>query len=276
MTERKGRPGVAGQGDAQVVSITTRTAGRVGYKRLASAQVANARARLGMTAAEYARYLTAELGWPITAEMVEYWEDGDSPPGEVLLASAAAVGGTLEFPSAEGPGGAEVRPYAGRGLITREQWNGIIGGRTDHVWLYGMAEFGYATDDEVPEILTAAAEAGCDVRVLLLDPGCPAAASVDADEGSPPGTLPARIRAALARFIAMRRDCPGIEVRIYDTHPTVSIVRGDGEMLVTPYLRYFLGSNSPTFALTADSAPGMFGRYERHFESMWRNSRGAD
>ena len=240
------------------------------------AQVAAARKRLEMSPAEFAEYLSAEVGYPVDAGHVMHWEENDSPPGEILLASAAAVGGMLEFPAAEGPGGSVVRPYAGRGLITRQQWNDIISGKKKRLWLYGMAEFGYATDDEVPAILTGAAESGCSVRVLLLDPDCPAAESVDADEGSPPGTLPARIRASLARFEAMRSHCPAIGVRTYDTHPTVSIVRGDGAMLVTPYLRYFLGSNSPTFALTADSAPGLFSRWERHFESMWNNSRGRD
>jgi Domain of unknown function (DUF5919) len=275
MTTRGKRPGMAapGAGSAEVISIAARSAGRVGYKRLASAQVANARARLAMTAAEFAAYLAAELGWPVSAEAVDSWEDAGAVPGEVLLASAAAVGGALEFPAAEGPGRGEVRAYAGRGLITRDQWNAIISGTSRHLWLYGMAEFGYATDDAVPEILAEAAAAGCGVRVLLLDPESPAAVSVDADEGSPPGTLPARIRAALARFTAMREACPAIGVRTYGTHPTVSIVRGDGEMLVTPYLRYFLGSNSPTFALTSQSAPGLFSRWERHFESMWSNSR---
>lgn len=224
-----------------------------------------------MTHAEYAEYLTAEVGWPVTPEGVEYWESTDAPPGDVLLACAAAAG--------EAPGGGvwdDVRPYAGRGLIGREQWNGIISGTADHLWLYGMAEFGYATDDEVPAILRTAAESGCAVRVLLLDPDSPAALTVDADEGSPPGTLPARIRASLARFGAMRRGCPAIRVRTYETQPTVSIVRGDALMLVTPYLRYFLGSNSPTFEFSADSAPEMFSRYERHFETMWDNSREHD
>jgi len=268
---------VAGPGgNAEVISIATRAAGRVGYRRLAMAQVASARKRLGMTAGEFAGYLGAEVGYPVEAGAVLYWEDGDAPPGDVLLACAAAVGGTLEFPASEGPGGAEVRPYAGRGLITRDQWNGIIGGATGHLWLYGMAEFGYATDDETPGILKAAAEAGCSVRVLLLDPDCAVAAAVDADEGSPAGTLPARIRASLARFGAMREACPAIGLRLYDAYPTVSIVRGDEAMLVTPYLRYVLGGNSPTFALTADSAPGLFSRWERHFESMWANSRERD
>lgn len=240
------------------------------------AQVAAARRQLGMSADEFAEYLTAEVGYPVTASHVTHWEDEDSPPGEVLLAAAAAAGGTLEFPASEGPRGDRVHPYSGRGLIAREQWNGIIGGATRHLWLYGMAEQGYANDDAVPGILAEAVGAGCSVRVLLLDPDCPAAEAVNADEGSPAGTLPARIRAALAEFGAMRDACPGISVRVYDAYPTASIVRGDGEMLVTPYLRYFFGGNSPTFALTAESAPVMFARYERHFESMWNNSRERD
>ena len=64
--------------------------------------------------------------------------------------------------------------------------------------------------------------------------------------------------------------CSGrLGLRVYDTHPTVSVVRGDGEMLVTPYLRYFIGSNSPTIGLSEASAPKMFGRYARHFDHMW-------
>ena len=81
-------------GSAQVVSIAAVSAGRIGYVRAASALVANARAGLGMTAAEFAGYLAGELSWPVTAEAVESWEDGSEPPGGVLLASAAAAGGT--------------------------------------------------------------------------------------------------------------------------------------------------------------------------------------
>jgi len=40
-------------------------------------------------------------------------------------------------------------------------------------------------------------------------------------------------------------------------------------MLVTPYLRFFIGSNSPTFEFRADQAPKMFTRYARHFENTW-------
>jgi len=166
-----------------------------------------------------------------------------------------------------------VKPYADRGLVTREQWNGIIHGATRELWLYGMAEYGYATDGNVPAILGRATARGCQVRVLLLNPDSPESAAIDRDEGHPPGTLAARTQAALARFALMRRRCgPRMRIRVYDGYPTVSVVRGDDSMLVTPYMRFFIGSNSPTFEFRAGEAPKMFTRYTRHFESTWTNA----
>ena len=166
-----------------------------------------------------------------------------------------------------------VRPYADRGLVTREQWNAIIHGATRELWLYGMAEYGYATDDDVPAILARATTRGCQVRVLLLNPASPESAAIDRDEGHPPGTLASRAQAALARFAVMRRRCgPRMRIRVYDGYPTVSVVRGDDAMLVTPYMRFFIGSNSPTFEFRSREAPKMFTRYTRHFESTWTNA----
>jgi hypothetical protein len=88
-----------------------------------------------------------------------------------------------------------------------------------------------------------------------------------------PGTLAARTQAALARFALMRRQCgPRMRLQVYDGYPTVSVVRGDDAMLVTPYMRFFIGSNSPTFEFRSREAPKMFTRYTRHFESTWTGS----
>lgn len=89
MTAQRKHPGAGRRrGNAEVVSI----AGRVGYKRLASAQFARARAQAGMTRAELADYLKAELGWDVTPEAVEYWEEQDGPSLEVMYAVLAASG----------------------------------------------------------------------------------------------------------------------------------------------------------------------------------------
>jgi hypothetical protein len=104
----------------------------------------------------------------------------------------------------------------------------------------------------ISTILARATARGCQVRVLLLNPASPESVAIDRDEGRPPGTLAARSRAALARFVLIRRRCgPRMRIRVYDEHPTVSVVRGDAAMLVTPYMRFFIGSNSPTFEFRA-------------------------
>ena len=163
-----------------------------------------------------------------------------------------------------------VTAFSTRGLISRPKWNQTISAAADHLWLYGMAELGYALDDNVPLILQKAAGKGCDIRVLLLDPGYAGIEDIDADENSPAGTLRSRIRAALSRYERLSRDCqPAMQIRVYNARPTVSIVRGDDRMLVTPYLRFFVGSNSPSLELHRRTAATMFDRYTRHFEDTW-------
>jgi Domain of unknown function (DUF5919) len=275
--------------DAEVISIRSHAGYRADYQGLAAAQVSSARAKLGLSPAEFAGRLAELLGWHPAPAVIERWEQGSTPPGDVVLAAAVMMqevpGDVLTLPlsrdavhradlmSALSPAldiSEAVKPYADRGVVTRQQWNGIISGNADEVWLYGMAEFGYASDDEVPGILKKAAGQGCRARVLLLDPDYPGIEQIDLDEGSPAGTLAARTRAALARFRQMQRACgERMQVRTYSAPPTVSVVRGDGQMLVTPYLRFFIGSNSPTFEIWAKTAPKMFSRYERHFEDTW-------
>ena len=135
-----------------------------------------------------------------------------------------------------------------------------------------MAEHGYADDDEVPGIMEEAAAGGCDIRVLLLHPGWAHINGIDAAEGKPAGTLAARILASLARFAEMRRQCGGrMGLRAYSAHPSVSVVRGDGEMLITPYMcvhREQLADDGVTAQQRRT-----FDRYAGEFTSMWDQAR---
>ena len=259
--------------DDSVVSISSRTAYRPKYENIAAGWVRAAREKTGKTRAEYAAMLSALTGRDITEDMIADCEERGVLPGTVLAAILTDAGGVL--PSLAMPGVIEdASLYPGRGLVARHQWNGIIRGSRDQLWLCGMAEFGYATDDEVPDILAEAVEAGCEVRVLLLDPGYEGTEQIDADEGSPKGTLESRIRASLVRFVQMRDEIgPQVQIRTYGTHPTVSIVRGDGHMLVTPYLQFTLGSNSPTLELADEVQPKTFARYVRHLNHLWNRSK---
>lgn len=234
--------------------------------------------RTGYSAAQVSRYERGLAPLTDIAVLRRFADALDIAPQILGLAPASARQCPRPVPERRQAGGAgagteSVKPYADRGLVTRDQWNSIIHGTTRELWLYGMAEYGYATDADVPAILKRATVRGCQVRVLLLSPDSPASGAIDRDEGHSVGTLAARTRAALARFAVMRRQCgPRMRIRIYDGYPTVSVVRGDDAMLVTPYMRFFIGSNSPTFEFRAREAPRMFTRYNRHFESTWTNA----
>ena len=98
MTARRRRPGVDGPASTgEVVSIGARGNYRPDFKRLASAQVAAARRELGMDAAVFAAHLKELAGWRITAEAVERWEGGATPPGDILLACSAATQGAPDL-----------------------------------------------------------------------------------------------------------------------------------------------------------------------------------
>ena len=64
-----------------------------------------------------------------------------------------------------------------------------------------------------------------------------------------------------------------MQIRVYDRHPSVSVARGDSRMTVTPYLRFFTGSKSPTFELTSELGAAMFARDAAHFDDAWNGAR---
>lgn len=91
MTGRGRQPDVGAA--SGVVSIGARGNYRPDYKRLASGQVAAARASLGLSPAGFASYLGDLLGWAVSPSTVERWEQEATPPGDVILACAAIAQG---------------------------------------------------------------------------------------------------------------------------------------------------------------------------------------
>ena len=246
------------------------------FRVLASDRVRTAREKLSMDHEDFAAYLASVLGWAVMPGYVARWETGEgTPPGDVVLAASTVAQDVQAAAAMLGHDGSEIAKfYPSRGLIGRERWNDIIRGSQEHLWLYGMAEHGYADDDAVPQIMEEAAARGCDVRVLLLHPGYDGITGIDAAEGKPSGTLAARILASLATFAGMRRQCGGrMGLRAYDTPPIESVVRGDDEMLITSYASSMAGNNSPTMGIIESSAPKMFSHYADKFTSRWDRAR---
>ena len=138
---------------------------------------------------DFAAYLASVLGWEVMPGYVARWENGEgTPPGDVVLAALTVAQDVQAAAAILGHDGSEAAKfYPSRGLIGREKWNAIVRGIGEHLWLYGMAEHGYAEDDEVPRIMEEAAAAGCDIRVLLLDPGVPTSPGSTGPKGTQRG-----------------------------------------------------------------------------------------
>lgn len=236
-----------------------------------------------MSLTDVADYAMRAAGrFTVTRQHVWRWENDEVVPKSWLEPLARALkldvdvlrSAVRNTQPGSNPRSEAVAFHAARERVTRTRWNGIIDGARREIWLYGMAEYRYAYDDAVPDILCDATIAGCDIKVLLLDPGFPGVGDIDADEGNPVGTLANRIRMALARFVQMADAIgPRMQVRTYHAAPTMSIVRGDDAMIVTPYVRYLLGRSSPTYELVNLSTGGAFDRYAEHFANVWKTAK---
>jgi hypothetical protein len=70
-----------------VVSLAARRGYQPDWKGLACSQVRASRERLGLSHEEFAAHLSGLLGRSIPAQLAKRWEQGNVPPGDVLLAA---------------------------------------------------------------------------------------------------------------------------------------------------------------------------------------------
>lgn len=156
--------------------------------------------------------------------------------------------------------------------IPSNTWNDFTKVARQEVWLFGVAEYGFAADEAFHEIMAQGVSRGCTYKILLLDSASPSAKYWDDRDK----TVPSKIRAATEKFtelIAQNQGKPGrIEMRVYDEVPSVSIIRADGQMIVTLYISCLRGDDSPTI-LVQSVHDGLFARYARQFDRTWAAAR---
>ncbi|MFY9821110.1 MAG: TIR domain-containing protein [Thermoanaerobaculia bacterium] len=167
-----------------------------------------------------------------------------------------------------------VKVFPQRRFVAAKKWNAFIRGAEKHLWLYGMAELGYAEDEETEKTFLKVPR-GCDVRVLLLNPESPHTQVIAQDEHTDPEALRVRIRISLTAFSKMQAMSEGrIKVRVYDSFPQVSVVRADERALITIYIRPLAGNDCPTFEIhRRDQEKGVFHRFVKNFEAVWQSAR---
>ena len=82
------------------------------------------------------------------------------------------------------------------------------------------------------------------------------------------GTLPARIRMAMAYFRELH-GISGVQIRVHDVHLYHAIYRFDDEMIVTPHLMGAHGPQHPALQLRRLGPDGIFASFADQFEKVW-------
>lgn len=158
--------------------------------------------------------------------------------------------------------------------IPVSMWNEFTKEARHEVWLYGVAEYGYAKDELFHRILADGTIRGCTYKVLILDPESPSAKYWD--ERDQTGIVPSKIRASFQIFqqlIERNKEKPGkIELRVYDEVPSLNIIRADGQMLVTLYISCLRGDDSLTLQIQ-HTPNGLFEEYQKQFDRVWNKAR---
>lgn len=243
--------------------------------------MANDRLRASMAAARVdVDRLADKTG--VDAKTVQRWLAGRVPHRRNRWCVAEAVGEDVDYlwpPEERGDGGAAphaelVCAYNNRADVPTEEWWRLFSSAQERVDLLGYALlFLMEQHPQLPPLLHRKAVEGCRVRIALADPDSSEAAERDEEEGLA-GGLQARIRTARLYF-GVLDDCPGVEIHYHRTPMYNSIVRGDGEMFVTPHLYGTPGFMAPLLHLRRKGGQGLFDSFADHFEAVWTTSRKA-
>lgn len=141
----------------RVVDLRTRRAFKADYAAIARNRVLMARSALDMTRAEFAAYLSAEVGWPVTEDAVESWETSTAAPGDVLVAATDIT--PVEDDLARIRSHKFIPAWVGDDINMLVPQLGIdhpYGSATLHTWPCGVAVFHLVEDLELPNLASLA------------------------------------------------------------------------------------------------------------------------
>lgn len=112
------------------------------------------------------------------------------------------------------------------------------------------------------------------VRVLLLDPDCPAAEVRAGEIGESPDSFSAGIRLALARLgeVVASNEAVDLVVKLYDRLPVWRLIRLDDVMYVSVFGAAWEGHESAVYEIPHTPRGAFWAGHQRGFEDLWSNS----
>ena len=160
-----------------------------------------------------------------------------------------------------------VRLYARRGHVPLELWERLLDRESEEIDVLVYA--GLFLPEHMPDIadrLTAKAEAGARVRLMMGDPESDAVGQRGVEEGIG-DALRARVGNAATYFRSPDHDA--VERRLHGTTLYNSIFRFDDEMLVSAHVYGIPGAQAPVLHLKRIEGGELFATYQGAFERIW-------
>lgn len=168
-----------------------------------------------------------------------------------------------------------IKVYPHRNWIPADLWDRLITDVSERVDVLVLAGLFLAEDPSFTKTVKRKTRTGVSVRMLFGDPAAPEATKRSGEERLAAGTVPARIRNALA-LIEPLAEIDGVEIRFHETTLYNSVFRFDDEMIVNTHVYGCPGAYAPALHLRRLPSGDLFETYMTSFEHVWMNAVPAD
>ncbi|MEU2089740.1 MULTISPECIES: helix-turn-helix domain-containing protein [Nocardia] len=168
-----------------------------------------------------------------------------------------------------------IKVYPHRNSVPADLWSRLLSDVSDRIDILVLAGLFLAEDPSLARTIKQKTKQGVSIRMLFGDPKAPEAIKRSSEERLAAGTVPARIRNALA-LIEPLACIDGVEVRFHETTLYNSIFRFDDEMIVNAHVYGLPGAQAPALHLRRLPSGDLFETYMTSFEHVWVNATPAD
>lgn len=165
-----------------------------------------------------------------------------------------------------------IAAWGQRVTIPGAVWEEMIRQASTSVDLFGTALGGF-TQPKMLSLVKQKLSEGCTFRLLMQSPYCDAAHSMAMQKHEAIDDKILASQERLREFVGTlsANERVNVHVRTYPSWMSISVFRGDDQMLVTHFLPWVIVDTSPTLRIHNVDG-GVFESYDRAVDGMWLHS----
>lgn len=162
--------------------------------------------------------------------------------------------------------------YPHRNAVPADLWHRLLAEATQDIGVLVYVGMFLTEQPSLIKTLRGKGKSGARIRLLFGNPASREVIRRSEDEGIGKGSIPAKVRNALAYFRPLD-GAAGIELRCHGTTLYNSIFRYDDEMIVNPHVYGFGAPHAPALHLRRLSGGDLFDTYAQSFEQVWATAK---